>query len=147
MQIQTSRFGLLNLEETTFICFPWGIPGFENLKRYVLLQHRDGPFQWLQAVDDPDVAFVVCPPEVVGVLYRIGSDQGKPIRVEKAEDLAVFVLVSFDRAGKNIRAHLRSPLLVNAATREGYQWILDAEDLPKVTVPAPQKEPGKTSTT
>lgn len=129
MQIQTTRFGALDLDESTFIHFPWGIPGFEELKRYVLMDHREGPLQWLQAVDEPSVAFVVCPPEVVGVRYTVPEERITPIQVETPEDLVLLVMVSFDPTDKNLRLHLRSPLLFNASNRQAYQWTIDSSEI------------------
>ncbi len=129
MQIQTTRFGALDLDESTFIHFPWGIPGFEELKRYVLMDHREGPLQWLQAVDEPSVAFVVCPPEVVGVRYTVPEEKITPIQVETPEDLVLLVMVSFDPTDKNLRLHLRSPLLFNASNRQAYQWTIDSSEI------------------
>jgi flagellar assembly factor FliW len=129
MEIQTSRFGRLELEDNAVIQFPWGLPGFESNRRFVLMEHREGPFQWLQAVDAPDVAFVVCPPRVLGLRYTIPANKKSPIEIEKDEDLLVLIMVSFDRGSGKIKPHLTGPLLLNAETRKGYQWTLDARDL------------------
>lgn len=132
MQIDTSRFGKLELDEEVFIHFPWGIPGFGPLKRYVLLEHRNGPFQWLQAVDDPTVAFVVCPPEALGFRYTVPSQKADPIELNNADDLAMLIMVCFDREQKTLRPHLRGPLLMNAANRKAYQWVIDTPELDQV---------------
>jgi flagellar assembly factor FliW len=129
MQIETTRFGTLDLEETTFILFPWGIPGFEELKRFVLLDHREGPFKWLQAVDDPSIAFVVSPPEAVGVRYSVPPEKATPIELQMADDLVLLVMVSFDQTEKSLRLHLRGPLLFNASNRQAYQWTIDSSEL------------------
>lgn len=131
MRIDTIRFGTLDLKEEVVIHFPWGMPGFENLKRYVLLDHRNGPFQWLQAVDDPQVAFVVCQPEVMGFAYRIPGDKLKQLELEQVEDLVVLTMVSFDREKQAPRPHLSGPLLFNATTRKATQWSIDTRELPK----------------
>lgn len=132
MQIETSRFGTLELGEDVCIEFPWGIPGFGNLKRYVLLEHRNGPFQWLQAVDDPEVAFVVCAPDVLGYRYGIPTDKGEPIDLEQPDDLGILIMVCFDRENKSLRPHLRGPLLLNASNRKAYQWVIDTPELEQV---------------
>ncbi len=132
MQIETSRFGTLELGEDVFIDFPWGIPGFGALKRYVLLEHRSGPFQWLQAVDDPTVAFVVCAPHVLGYRYSLPSEKADPIELDQPDDLAVLVMVCFDRENKSLRPHLRGPLLLNASNRKAYQLVIDAPELDQV---------------
>ena len=130
MRIETSRFGLLDLEESVFIHFPWGIPGFEQLKHYVLLEHRQGPFRWLQATEDAHVAFLVCPAEHMGFKYRVPEEQTSAIGLKQTEDLVVLIMVSFDREQKSIRPHLQGPLLFNAAMRLACQWIVDPAELP-----------------
>ena len=131
MRIDTTRFGLLEMEEDVFIHFPWGIPGFEKLKRFVLLEHAQGPFQWLQAVDEPTVAFVVCPPEILGFSYLVPEDRGKTIDLEKWDDLLVLIMVSFDRKDTVLRPHVRGPLLFNSLSRQAYQWTIDSRELQK----------------
>ncbi|MEJ5365225.1 MAG: flagellar assembly protein FliW [Desulfosoma sp.] len=125
MKIQTSRFGTLDLDESTFIRFPWGIPGFENLKRYVLLEHRQGPFKWLQAVDHPEVAFVVSPPDVFGIRYKVPERRASVLDIRNPEDLAILILVSFNKTTREVRPHVRAPLLLNAANRQAYQWVIE----------------------
>ena len=131
MLIETSRFGTLDLDENVVIEFPWGIPGFEPIKRYVLLEHREGPFQWLQAVDEPGLAFVVCEPEVVGVRYSVPPEKALSIRLEAAEDLVVLIMVSFDRQQKRMSPHWRGPMLFNSSSRLGCQWSMDEEEFKK----------------
>jgi flagellar assembly factor FliW len=131
MLIETSRFGTLDLDEKVFIEFPWGIPGFEQVKRYVLLEHRQGPFQWLQAVDEPGLAFVVCEPEFVGLRYSVPREKTIPIRLEAPEDLVVLVMVSFDKQQKRMSPHWRGPMLFNSSLRLGCQWSMDEVEFKK----------------
>jgi flagellar assembly factor FliW len=129
VKVETTRFGPIYLDDRVFIRFPWGVPGFENLKRFVLLEHRQGPFQWLQSVDDPEVAFVVCPPESVGVSYRIPEERKRTIDVERQTDFLVLTMVSFDHDTNAVRIHLRGPVLFNVASRLAYQWTIDSKDM------------------
>ena len=131
MLIETSRFGTLDVEESKFIRFPWGIPAFEDLKRFILMEHGSGPIHWLQAVDDPAVAFIVCPPEIPGVSYRIPPRKKEPIQLEDDQDLVILILVSSMPDQNLLRFHVRNPLLFNTAMRLAYQWSIDPEDLPK----------------
>jgi len=131
MEIKSLRFGSLEVDESSFIHFPWGLPGFEGLKRYALLRHEDGPFFWLHAIDDPGVAFVVCAPEIQGFTFRVPGEKLAPISVESEEDLMVMIMVSFNRTDKAMRPHLRGPLLFNTSSHVGYQWIMDNNDMEK----------------
>lgn len=59
MQVNTARFGLLDIEEDKVISMPQGLLGFPE-KRFILLTPPNlGPFCWLQAVENPNLAFVV----------------------------------------------------------------------------------------
>ncbi|MGA3117544.1 MAG: flagellar assembly protein FliW [Syntrophobacteraceae bacterium] len=137
MQVDTTRFGKIEIAEKELIAFPWGVPGFEHLKSYVLLEYKNGPFQWLQSVEEPAVAFVVCAPDFLGLVYSAPDAKKKLINLERDEDLVVLNIVSFDRENGSIRFHIKSPLLFNVAERIGYQWTMEADELKgHLTMPA-----------
>ena len=63
--IATTRFGQVQISASDIISFPEGILGFNELKRFVLLDDpNDEIFAWLQACDDAGVAFPVLEPEL-----------------------------------------------------------------------------------
>jgi flagellar assembly factor FliW len=129
MQVDTTRFGKIEIAEKELITFPWGIPGFEHLKSYVLLEYKNGPFQWLQSVEEPAVAFVVCTPDFLGLVYSAPDVKKRLINLEHDEDLVVLNIVSFNREKGAMRFHVKSPLLFNVAARIGYQWTMEANEL------------------
>ena len=51
------RFGTCTYRESEVLTFPWGLPGFGTLRRFIALnlagQER---FVWLQSLDDPAIA-------------------------------------------------------------------------------------------
>ncbi len=143
MQVDTTRFGKIEITEKEVITFPWGIPGFEELKSYVLLEYKNGPFQWLQSVEEPSVAFVVCAPDFLGMVYSAPDAKKSLINLEHNEDLVVLNIVSFNRAQGAVRFHVKSPLLFNVASRIGYQWTMEADEL-KGYLTMPDSDPGRT---
>lgn len=65
VNFNTSRFGKFSVSENKIIHFVRGIPGFEKLRRFVLLDHNsEGSLKWLQSIDDPDVAFLLTTPSI-----------------------------------------------------------------------------------
>src|ERR1700721_963721 len=65
MEIQTSRFGTLAVEDERVMTFPNGLLGFPNHTRYALIQAgSENYFFWLQSVDEPNLAFVVTDPVI-----------------------------------------------------------------------------------
>ncbi len=131
MKIETTRFGTIEIEDDRVIDFPWGIPGFESVKKYVLIEYKDGPFQWLQAVDEPSLAFVVCPPEAIGVQYDVPDSALEPLDAKASDEVVILNLISFDREKNIIRFHLRSPLVFDVEKRKAYQWTMDSEEVKK----------------
>ena len=63
MQVQTTRFGTVEVAEERVLTFPSGLLGFASYRRFVLLQpDEEGVFYWLQSADTPELAFVVTDP-------------------------------------------------------------------------------------
>ena len=54
MEIQTTRFGRMEVNEERIITFPRGLLGFPSHTRYALIQTgEENYFFWLQSVDEP----------------------------------------------------------------------------------------------
>ena len=63
MNIQTTRFGEIEITKDKVIYFPNGLIGFEDCKQYFAL-YRDEKscVWWLQSVERPEVAFILTDP-------------------------------------------------------------------------------------
>lgn len=139
--IETSRFGPLEVPETDCIRFG-GIPGFPGADRFVVMQHDEASvFAWMVSVEIPDLAFVVTDP------WQFFPDYRPPIEprhlhglgVERPEDFAVLVLVSFHEQQATL--NLAAPILINAADRKGVQLVLDSSEYGvREEIPTPDPE-------
>ena len=125
ISFETSRFGKLEVTSDKIITFPEGILGFPDAKRYILMDYKDTLLKWLQAVDDPDVAFIVIPPQEIVTDYtlKIENKIQKFLEVETEDDIIVFVIIRVD--GENITANLQGPLAINSINKKGVQLIID----------------------
>ena len=128
VKINTSRFGEIEIDEKKIISFPMGIPGFEYLKRFILVDYRPS-VQWLHAVDDPDVAFIVVNPFLVFPDYSVNIKDDAEIflGIKDASDTAVLAILTVK--GNNITANLKAPLVMNTANFTAVQLILDDDRL------------------
>ena len=82
MEIETSRFGVMSVDDQRIINFPHGLLGFPEHKRYALIQTgRESCFFWLQSVEDAGLAFVVTDPNV---FFR---DYDVPLRDELVAEM------------------------------------------------------------
>ena len=57
MKISTYQFGEIEFNEDSVINFSSGILGFETLKKFLLIQTDEGLFNWLNSVEQPEIAF------------------------------------------------------------------------------------------
>lgn len=133
IQITTSRFGTVTVEEKTILEFVSPILGFEHLKRYVLLDHAENsPFKWLQAVEDANLAFVVTNPKFFGIPYEFAlpEDAVEKLAIETAEDVIVFTIVNIpDDNPAMMTANLLAPLVLNQNNLQAMQVILQDPQL------------------
>lgn len=125
VRFETSRFGTIEIGEEKIVSFPEGILGFPDLTRYILLDYKDTPIKWLQAVDHPDVAFIVAEPATVTADWPVALryDVREFLGIERDDDLAVLLILRVEQG--NVVANLNGPLAINANRRIGVQAILD----------------------
>jgi flagellar assembly factor FliW len=126
VKIITTRFGEIEIDEKKIITFPLGIPGFGELKRYVLIDYKD-PIQWLHAVDDPDVAFIVINPFVIFPSYSVDirDDEEMFLGIKGPTDVVVLAILCV--ANNSMTANLRAPLVINSANYNAAQILIGDE--------------------
>ncbi len=125
MEVQTSRFGRIEVADDRMIVFAKGLLGFAEHKRFCLLQpNEEACFFWLQSADDPDLAFVITDPSLFVPDYAFGvrGEQMEDLRLEKLEDAQVSVIVN--KVGEKLTGNLQGPLVVNTMAKVGEQFVL-----------------------
>jgi flagellar assembly factor FliW len=129
MDIQSTRFGTLAVDDERVITFPNGLLGFPEHKRFALIQTgEENYFVWLQSVDEPNLAFVVADPGIFFKGYEV------PLRDETRQELALAdeegaerflqVFVICNKVGEWLTGNLLGPLVVNASNRLAQQVVL-----------------------
>ena len=127
MKIKTTRFGEIEIPDKDLITMPQGIIGFQELKRYVILDHeKDSPFKWLQSIDDGSIAFVLINPLTFKPDYEVEVSESeiKELELESEEDAVISVIVTIPSNPKNMTANLKGPLIFNLKNRRGKQIVL-----------------------
>jgi flagellar assembly factor FliW len=126
--IETTRFGNVTFVETDVIEFPWGIPGFDELRRFLALSLAEQPnFVWLQSLDDGSVALPTCDPWQVFPDYdpRLPSYATAALELEKPDDFTILCVVVVTKGAETMTMNLMAPILVNLKTRRGRQVMLE----------------------
>lgn len=124
--IVTKPFGQIEVDERQIIDFPEGIYGFEDIKKFVILDANEkSPFKWLQAYDEPDLAFVIIRPVDFMVQYELDvlPQDLDDIGAQSPDDVLVFAIVTIPEDPSKMTANLQGPIIINPKTRCGKQAI------------------------
>lgn len=125
MQVNTTRFGPVEVEEARTLIFPKGMLGFPEDREFVLLQTGDeGNFFWLQSVPRPELAFVVCDPRLFVPDYQVPAKMDEFAAIELTDMATAQVLIVVNKVGRTLTGNLQGPLVINAVSRKGLQLVL-----------------------
>ncbi len=119
--------------EPQVIVFEEGIPGFPDVRRFVLTDIvPDGIFQVLQCLDDPAVSLVVAVPWLFFPDYapELTELDQAGLELEREEDAVVFCSVTIDPDSHTATMNLLGPFIVNVRTLKGRQVVLTDSDHP-----------------
>ncbi len=133
MQIETTRFGRIDVDPDATITFTQPIIGFPALRRFVLLAGPgDGTVKWLQATENGDTAFLLMDPKLVLPSYALDLRAAElaELGVASETELDVYTLLVVPADQTQVRTNLKAPILINAKQRLGKQTVLDRKDYP-----------------
>ncbi len=146
VKFPTTRFGELDLPPERVISFPRGLIGFPHVQRFALVAHPGGgPFQWLQAVEFPELAFVVTDPKLFfsGYSVPVSKEELRSIGIEKIDDGVVVVILVVPGDPSRITANLVGPIVINLRERLARQLVLDVSEYTTRHHIFPQEEEAK----
>lgn len=124
MEINTSRFGALQVLPSDILVFEQGLIGLRSCRRWVVLADAHNPaLGWLQSIEDGEIALgVVSPRRFVGdYQLRVARGELDSLKLTNTADAQVVVIVS--RHPEGLSLNLRAPLVINVEGRRGRQVI------------------------
>lgn len=129
MKLNTKNFGEIEIDKEKIILFPEGILGFEEEKQFIIINSEDeeNPFQWLQSVSNPDLAFVIINPFFVYPNYDIvipETAQNK-LKIKDEKDIIIYSIVVVPEDMEKMTANLLGPIIINIHEKIGKQIVLD----------------------
>lgn len=130
MNIETTRFGSIDVDPEQIITFPKGIPSFEEYKQYALIpadEAKDNPFYFMQSLEEPDLCFFLLDPFQFFKEYQVELDEPTiaDLEITSPEDVLIFTLVTARGSLKDATTNLKGPLVINMKKRIGKQILLD----------------------
>lgn len=133
MFIETERFGDFELKDSKVIDFPLGLPGFEELHKFIILEIGDTqPLYWLQSTENKYIALpTLIPFEFVEDYFiEIRDNEMQELNIESKNDLLIMNVVVIPDDITKMTVNLAAPIIINAKLGLGKQIIIDAADLP-----------------
>jgi len=123
----TTLLGEIQVEEKDMIDFPSGIPGFDHLRKFVILQPEAAkPFAFLQSVEEKDLSFIVADPFEFypGYEFTLAEADQQFLEVSAPEDVAVYCIVTAKTSLAEATMNLLAPVVINISKRIGKQIVL-----------------------
>jgi flagellar assembly factor FliW len=128
MQIQTQRFGTLELKTDQLFLFPQGLIGMETLRQWALLPDPDNSsVAWLQSASRGDRAIAVISPRAFFADYRVQVSRRELASLHMQGNSEIYILTTVAGHVGKLTTNLRSPLLLNLSRRLGCQVITSDE--------------------
>lgn len=121
------KFGEVTVEAASILNFPEGVPGFERLKRYGLVQvDEEAPFLRLLSLDEPAVAFVILNPMSIWPDYKpqLGQEELQGLELANDEDLELYCIVTLNSDSQLVTVNLKGPIAINTVSMTARQIIL-----------------------
>jgi len=123
-----SRFAAADVNPRDIVRFPDGLPGYEAVREFVLLDvPEQAPLKLLHVVNGAEPCFLVIDPRAVLPTYRFELGASDRLRLGVAEDtdLLWLAIVMVDAHGE-VSVNLRAPIVINPARMTGRQVMPNA---------------------
>ncbi|TYZ20319.1 flagellar assembly protein FliW [Selenomonas ruminis] len=128
-KVNTLRFGEIEIDEEKIVHFEDGIPAFEEEHDFVIIPYDDeSPYVFLQSLSTPELAFLMTMPFVFFPDYEfeLDDENQEKLGITSQEDMLIYTLLTIP-GGKvpEMTANLMAPVVVNSATMQARQIVLD----------------------
>lgn len=128
MKIDTRTLGVVEYKEEKVIVFQEGIPGFEELTRFILLEDKEvGCFLYLQSVEDKNICFVMTDPYSFKADYAptINENYFEKLGGGDDEDFALYAITCVKEVVQESTINLAGPILIHTKNMKGIQVITE----------------------
>lgn len=123
-----SRFGAMEGDRDMLLHIPAGLLGFPDIKHYLIVDaDHEVPFKWLQARDEPRLAFVITDPFAFLPDYKVEMTplDLMDVGADATTDLFLVAIVTLPREETAYpTVNLQGPVLVNRTNGWAKQLVL-----------------------
>ncbi|MFF2752162.1 flagellar assembly protein FliW [Psychrobacillus sp. NPDC058041] len=134
MNIETKFLGEVIIEEKEIIQFPNGLPGFEQIKEFIILPlEKDSAFAVLQSIKEQEIGFVIALPFIFKKDYAfdLAEEDKEELQIKASEDLITYSIVTLKEPFNSSTLNLQAPVIINHKQKIAKQLVLqDANTYP-----------------
>lgn len=133
MELRTKYHGTRQYEEDDVITFEKGIPGFENLKKFIIFPAEENNlFYILQSLENINIGIILVSPFniIKDYEFKLGDSIISKLMIKGEKDVLVLNTVTLNSKIENITANLKAPIVININRKVGEQIILDNSSYP-----------------
>ena len=131
MQIETVRFGMVEIDDSKLITFREGIPGLDEYNKYALLQFPESyPIIWLQSTESGGICLPVMDTFAVlaDYVFEVSDEDVAELELKSPEELHVVNVVVIPDDIKGMTANLAAPIIINTTTGKAKQIMLTGSE-------------------
>jgi flagellar assembly factor FliW len=127
MQIDSTRFGTVEVAETAVLSFPDGLIGLPGTRYALLANTPDSPFYWLHSVEHAEIAVPLTAPWLFFPDYevRVPDEDARKLDLANPADADIFVVVRASERLEDFTVNLTAPVILHTEKRLGRQIIND----------------------
>lgn len=128
MKLNTRFYGIREYDENDIINFPKGLPGFKELKKFIIFPLEENKvFSMLHSIENLEIGLIVISPFHVMKEYEFNLDEHimKELKIGRKEDVIVLSTVCFNSKAEKMTTNLKAPIVINIKEKIGEQLILD----------------------
>jgi flagellar assembly factor FliW len=132
VNIKTSRFGELEVNENDILTFTDGLLGFEKLKKYFIVDPGDSTLiLWLQSIEDANTAFPIIEPHIFKPDYiaKLVASDYAALQIESASEAKIYCVLTIPADITKMNANLKAPIFINSANKLSKQIVLQDNKL------------------
>ncbi len=127
MKVKTSRFGELTVNPADQITFSEGLLGFENLKKYFVVDPGDSTLiLWLQSLENEKIAFPIVEPKIFKPDYvaKLLPADLNGLDLDSLQAARVYSILTIPANLAEMSANLKAPVVINSTKQVGKQIVL-----------------------
>jgi len=132
VKVKTTRFGELEVNPSDIITFAEGLLGFENLRKYFVVDPGDSTLiLWLQSTEDEKVAFPIIEPKIFKPDYiaKLLPADLNGLDLETLQTAKLYSILTIPANVTEMSANLKAPVVINSVKKVGKQIVLQDSKL------------------